>query len=216
MSKTLLQLTNEVLILLREEQVTATSDNVTSALVASFVKQAAREVESAWKWLQLRQTISLDTAADTYAYVLTGAGESFKILSVFEDTTDTTLDKAYSYDWMNEQLLANNPATGVPLFYDINGTSGGDPVMNVTPIPDAAYNLYVNLVVHTEFDTDSTSTAAPWMPIVKRAYILSLQERGDDGGNDLVVLHNEYINMLADAIAIEAGTYQTEVAWYEE
>ena len=215
--ETLLSLTNKVLNRLREDPVTATSSGVYATLISELVKQAVEEVEDATDWIQLRETISLPATATNFAYSLTGAGTGFRILQVFEDTEDYELRPAPSFRWMNRQLLTNNPSTGAPTTYDINGAdSNGDAIVNLWPIPEKSYSVNVNLVVKSHLVDDADTTPVPYMPIVLRAYMLAVDERGDDDGASLEILWNAYTESLASAVAIDSSRYADETVWCEE
>lgn len=216
MAQTLLQLTNRVLTRLREDEVTSTTQGAYPKLIAEFVKQATHEVEMAWDWVQLRDTIQIATTATTFNYILTGAKEDYNILHVYEDQTDYELERAKSYEWMNEKLLQNTPDTGPPTHWDVNGTDGTDPVVNVWPIPDDLYSLNFNLVIRSHLSADGDSTPAPWLPIVLRATYLAIEERGDDQGTTLPVLLEQYETALANSIQLDASQYPDETTWYED
>ena len=74
---TLLELVNDVLIRLREPVVTTFNETTYSTLVAKFVNDAKRQVEDAFSWNSLGQTITVTTVASTPSYSLTGAGQKF-------------------------------------------------------------------------------------------------------------------------------------------
>jgi hypothetical protein len=215
--ETLLSLTNKVLVRLREDEVTSTASSAYVTLMSQFVKQAVDEVEDATNWVQLRETIALPVTATNFAYSLTGAGTGFRILQVFEDTEDYTLNKAMSYAWMNRQLLQNNPQVGSPEYYDVNGMdSDGDAIINLWPIPNDTFSVNVNLVVKSHLNADDDTTPVPWIPIVLRAFQLALDERGDDDGASLGMLESNFKETLASAVAIDAGGYEDESVWFEE
>jgi len=216
MATTLLQLTNKVLTRLREPTVSSSSSTTYSKMIAEFVRQATREVEQAHDWIQLRTTIQVPIVASTVEYVLTGAGDDFRVLGVYEDQTDYRMHRAPSYQQMNEWLLQNDRASGPPLYWDINGTSGGDPVVNFYPVPDDTYSANFNMVIVSQLDADTDYTPVPELPIVLRAQFLAIEERGDDQGVSLEVLDAQFQNALSSAVAIDAGNYPNESVWFEE
>lgn len=214
---TLLGLTNKVLVRLREDEITSTAASAYATMIAQFVKQATDEVEDATDWIQLRETIALPVVPDVFAYSLTGAKTGFRILQVFEDTLDYTVRKAPSYTWMNTQLLTNNPQEGQPDYYDVNGQDDqGDAIINLFPVPNATFSVNVNLVVKSHLSEDTDTTPVPWIPIVLRAFMLAIDERGDDDGASLAILESTYLSTLASAVAIDASRYDEETVWFEE
>jgi hypothetical protein len=202
---------------LREDEVTSTAATAYVTLIAQFVKQAVDEVEDATDWIQLRETIALPVVDTKFEYSLTGAGTGFRILQVYEDTKDYTLRKAISYAWMNRMLLTNNPQTGDPEYYDVNGMDNqGDAIINLFPIPNATLSVNVNLVVKSHLDADTDTTPVPWIPIILRAFLLAIDERGDDAGASLQILQGTFVETLASAVAIDASRYEDESVWFEE
>ena len=72
---TFLQLVNKVLVRLREDTVSSVDENSYSQLIGEFVNDAVKEVEAAWKWSALRETLSATTQDGVFSYVLTGSGD---------------------------------------------------------------------------------------------------------------------------------------------
>lgn len=215
--ETLLSLTNKVLVRLREDEVTTTAANPYATLIAQFVVQATEEVEDATDWVQLRDTIALPVVDTVFAYSLTGAGTGFRILQVFEDTQDYELRKAPSYRWMNKMLLQNSPATDSPTVYDVNGMdSNGDSIINLYPIPNGSYSVNVNAVIKSHLVNDSDTTPVPYLPILLRAYLLAVDERGDDDGASMQVMFDGYMTALATAVQIDSSRYEDETVWFED
>lgn len=213
---TYLQMLNKVLLRLREDTVTSVADSSYSQLLGEFVAQAVSEVEDAWDWNVLRNTIQITTAADDFNYSLTGAGQSFKVFSVHEDTEDYDLRKG-TYNQMNHWLLNDDRDTDQPMYWDINGKdSNGDPVVNFYPVPDAVYKVNFNLKIKTDLSADTVGTTdieTPWLPIVLRATMLAVEERGDDQGLSLEFLQNQFDKALGNAISYDAALHEDETVW---
>ena len=210
---TYLELVNKVMIRMREGTVSSVAESDYSLLVGEFVQQAISEVEDAHDWIRLRTTIQVPTTAGNFSYILTGAGESFNILGVHEDTEDYDLHKAKSYNWMNHQLLNNDVTDGEPYWYDLNGNSGDDPVVNFFPVPNGVYNVNFNMKIKTQVTEDVSNTPIPWLPIVLRAQMLAVDERGDDQGTSVEVLGDSFTNALADAVVYDKTNYPDEEIW---
>lgn len=209
-----LSLVNSVLTRLRESKVASVSENDYSLMIGEFVKQALSEMEDAWQWSILRTTIQVVTQDGSFDYGLTDAGTSFQILQVFEDTEDYELVPAPSYQQMNRWLLSNNPDTGEPKYYDLNGkNSSGDPVVNFYPIPDAPYTVNFNMKIKTVLSGDADTISVSELPIILRATQLGVEERGDDGGPGSSSLAQQAEVALNDAIAYDSQEYLNETIW---
>ena len=80
MSTTALSSVNKVLTRLRESAVTSSTfpSNIYAQLILQFLNETKQEVENAWDWTILRQTISITTVIGTNTYSITGAGQRFR------------------------------------------------------------------------------------------------------------------------------------------
>jgi len=212
---TYLQLINSVLRRLREDEVATYNSSAYSKLIGDFINETKREVEDAWDWVQLRDTIQVTTADGDYSYTLTGAGNRFKVLQVINDTENHELEIA-SYAWMNKQftMIGDGAAEGSPFYYDINGNTSGDPNVNLFPIPNAIEVINFNLVLpQDDLAADVTELTVPSWPVVLGAHAKALSERGEDGSTMYAEVMNNYDKALSDAIAIDAGKVPHELIW---
>ena len=112
---TYLQLVNSVLRRLRENEVTTVDQNSYSKLVGELVNDAKRIVEDAWDWSTLRDTLTVDTVADTFSYALSGTNYQSKTLDVINDTSNYFMKQASS-SWMNNAFLNNDPPKSAPSY----------------------------------------------------------------------------------------------------
>ena len=101
---TLLELVNDVLIRLREPVVTTYNETTYSTLVAKFVNDAKRQVEDAFGWNSLGQTITVTTVASTPSYSLTGAGQKFQVMDAINTTSNVGLTNITFVD-MNRNIV---------------------------------------------------------------------------------------------------------------
>jgi len=210
---TYLQLINAVLRRLREDEVTSVNENSYSKLVGEYINETKREAEDAWNWIQLRTTIQVTCVASTFSYTLTGAGNRFRILQVINNTEDREMQRA-PYKWMNSQFTNNSPQEGSPAFWDINGGTGGDPDVNLYPIPNVTDVIDFNMVLpQTDFDSDGDTLYIPSMPVILGAYAKAVSERGEDGSTQYAEAVNKYDKALSDAIAIDAMNVNNELTW---
>ena len=84
-------LVNNVLRRLRETEVSSVADNAYSKLIGEFVNDAKRQVEDAYAWNALSDTLTAVTSNGIFNYVLVGSGQRFRIVDVINDTDDFNL-----------------------------------------------------------------------------------------------------------------------------
>ena len=209
-----IQLVNEVLVRLRESEVSSVNDNAYSKLIGKFVNDAKRNVEDAYNWNSLTDTLTAVTDADIFNYVLVGSGQRFRVIDVLNDTSNFEVYGA-STKWMDQKFLLNDAQKGSPQYYNFNGVdSNGDTQVDLFPIPDGVYNIRFNIVLPQPLlSVDSTVLKVPYEPVIFLAYAKALAERGEDGGLASNEAYGLYKQSLADAIALESGRYGEESAW---
>lgn len=210
---TYLDLVNDVLIRMREPEVTTVNENTLSKLVGRLVNDAKRQVEDAYAWNALTDTLIIETTANTYGYVLTGSGTRFKVIDA-QDNTNKSVINALSTKLMSQYLL-NNTSPGNPMYYNFNGIhSTGDTKVDFYPVPNAGLTLYFNLYIpEPELTSDTATMLVPREPVVLGAFARALVERGEDGGLNSSEAYGLYKSSLADAIAIESSRYVEEETW---
>jgi hypothetical protein len=209
-----IQLTNSVLRRLRETEVSSVNDNAYSKLIGEFVNDAKRNVEDAYNWNSLSDTLTAVTATGIFNYVLVGSGQRFRVIDVLNDSSDVVVRNA-STRWMNQQFLLNPTQAGTPQYYNFNGTdSNGDTQVDLFPIPNGVYNVRFNVILpQPQLEADSDIVLVPFEPVIFLAYAKALAERGEDGGLLSSEAYGLYKTSLADAIALEAGRYFEEETW---
>lgn len=205
---------NSVLRRLRETEVSSVQDNSYSKLIGDFVNDAKNIVESSYTWNSLSNTLTADTTADVFSYVLVGSGQRFRVIDVINDTTNQEVRNAET-TWMDKQFLIANPQKASPMYYNFNGTNdNGDTLVDLYPIPDAGYSIRFNLIIpQTELVSDSTVLKVPSEPVIFLAYAKALAERGEDGGLGSNEAYALFQKSLSDAIALESTRYIEESAW---
>lgn len=210
---TYLDLVNDVLIRMREPEVTTVNENTLSKLVGRLVNDAKRQVEDAYAWNALTDTLIIETTANTYGYVLTGSGTRFKVIDA-QDNTNKAVINPLSTKLMSQYLL-NNTSPGNPMYYNFNGIhSTGDTKVDFYPVPNAGLTLYFNLYIpEPELTSDTATMLVPKEPVVLGAFARALVERGEDGGLTATEAYGLYKSSLADAIAIESSRYVEEETW---
>ena len=200
---TFLQLTNEVLIRLRESQVTAVTQITYSTLISRFINESKRQVEDAWAWKALDTTLTVTLTPGTSEYVLTGSGRRFKDISV-NDTTSQARLSAVSERWILDQQQLSTVQTGDPVYYGWSGWDGTDSKFIVFPTPSRASVLKFNLnVPQVDLSAGSDILLIPSEPVIAGAFARALVERGEDGGLASSEAYQLYKGVLSDYIALE-------------
>jgi hypothetical protein len=214
-SKNYLELTNDVLIRLREPEASSVSDNAYVKLIARYINDSKRQVEDAYNWNALSETLSADTAAELFNYVLEGTGQRFRVIDVLNDTSNFIMRNASTH-WMNQQFLLATPPRGAPMYYNFNGTNAdGDTQVDLYPIPDGVYNIRFNVIrPQVELVSNSDKILVPHEPVVLGALARAQAERGEDGGVQSAETYALFKQSLADAIGLESARYVEEEAWY--
>lgn len=215
MATTYLQLVNDVLSRLRESSVTSVDQTNYSSLIGKLVNDAKREVEASWNWDALRTSYSISTSSGTYNYPLVGAGNRFRVLDSFNDTSNWFLEQRPASYFTENINLSTDPLTGSPLYYAFNGIdANGDIKVDLFPKPDAAYTLTFNVFrPEEELEDDTDTTALPKYPIVLLAWAKAIEERGEDGGINVSSQYAVASKSLSDYIAIEANRRPEEFSW---
>jgi hypothetical protein len=213
-SPTYLQLVNDVLIRLRENEVSSVSDNNYSKLIGKFINDAKRQCEDAYNWNALSDTLSATTGADVFNYVLVGSGQRFRVIDVINDTNDYFLE-LQTTEQMNKLFLIQTAQKDQPRYYNFNGTnSNGDTQVDLYPIPNGVYNIRFNVIKpQVPLSANSDTLLIPSEPVIFNALARAMGERGEDGG----IASNEafamYKQSLSDAISLESGRYLEEGEW---
>ena len=209
-----IQLVNSVLRRLRETEVSSVADNAYSKMIGEFVNDAKRQVEDAYAWNALTDTLSAVTATDLFNYVLVGSGQRFRVMDVINDTDDFFL-KYQTTNEMNRLFLMTSSEKGSPRFYNFNGVdANGDTQVDLYPIPNGVYNIRFNIIrPQLPLATDADRLLVPHEPVIFNACARAFAERGEDGGIASGEMYALYNQSLADAIAIESSRYLEEGEW---
>ena len=209
---TFLQIINKVLVRLREATVLVSATDEYANLIGEFVNEAKREVEDAWKWNVLRQTITVATVDGTSAYSITGSGKRFKIIDIYETTTDTWITRGNSTRMKAE---IEEGSKGQPHHYYIEGVdSSGDMKIHFSLTPDAVYSYNINCIVPQGDLVDATVLTVPEEPVVLGAYFKAISERGEDGGTGAQAAGASYNSSMSNAIQLDVALTQDEDEWY--
>lgn len=213
---TYLELVNEVLVRLRESEVTAVTDNAYSKLIGKYINDAKRQVEDAYNWNALSETLTVTTSANLFNYVLTGIGQRFRVIDVVNQEDNKFMFNETTGK-MNDLFLnvSGSVLTGAPDRYNFNGVdSNGDTQVDVYPIPNGVYNLYFNVINPQDpLSANADRLKVPSEPVIFHAYSKALLERGEDSGITSTEAYQLYLQSLSDHIAAEANRYPDELTW---
>ena len=212
--KTYLQLVNNILIRLREREVSSVDENSYSKLVGLFVHDAIESVENTWSWSALRQTTTVTTVDGTSTYSLTDHGDKSTVLDVINDTSNNFMSYKSTH-WFDNAFYNNTAPEGSPTYYVFNGIdSNGDTEIKLYPVPDGVYSLAVKVIKRSpDILLDSDTIDVPFLPVQALAYAMAIEERGEDGGMSPISAKALAHGYLSDAIAIDAGKHPEELIW---
>lgn len=209
-----IQLVNDVLVRLREPEASSVADTAYVKLIAKYVNDSKRQVEDAYNWNALSETLSATTTADVFNYVLVGSGQRFRVIDVLNDTDNWFLRNATTV-WMDQQFLLTSAQKGSPMYYNFNGTdSNGDTQVDLFPIPNGSYNIRFNVIKPQEpLVNNADKLLVPHEPVILGALARAQAERGEDGGVQSGETYALYRQSLSDAISLEANRYIEDTEW---
>jgi len=203
---TYLDLVNDVLVRMREPQVSTVAENTVSALVGKYINDAKRQVSDAYDWDAFNTPITVSTIANTTGpYSLTGAGVRYKTMDVINTTSFYEMSPLSHANYDSFYYTTPTPTKGLPMYYSIKGVdTNGDIKVNFWPVPDAVYSIRFSLIVpEADFTTDTSTTLLAKEPIVLGAFARALVERGEDGGLTSSEAYALYKSCMSDLIALE-------------
>jgi hypothetical protein len=205
---TYLELVNDVLVRLRESTVSTVGETTYSSLIGKFVNDGKRQIEDAYSWNVLSQTITVTTTSGTSSYALTGVGQKFRVNDAINTTSVITLDNTTVAD-MNRKLNFGTPSQSIPSEFCFSGVDGnGDTKIDLFPVPDGVYTLKFDVTVpQANLSADGTSVKVLDYLVAQSAYSRALIERGEDGGTNSSEAYALFRGMLSDAIALESTRY---------
>ena len=211
---TYLELVNNVLKRLRERTVSTIDETTYSTLISVLINDAKNEVENAWNWSALRQTLTVTTTSGVFNYELNGTGNNFSVMDVVNESGDFFMEYRTQHDF-NQFYLNQTPTSGNPRYYNFNGVSAdGDTLVDLYPKPDTIYTIYFNIIQRTnDLSAGTDKLTVPSLPVVLLAYAKAVEERGEDGGVSSTSAYATAQRVLNDAIAQDSQRHIEELEW---
>lgn len=216
-NKTYLEAVNDVLVRLRETQVSSVTQTAYSNLIGAFVNDARDYVEGRYNWIGLEEIIEITTADGTAEYTLDGAGDQAGVTKIVDDTNDSVLIFREN-DWMQEQTQLSPIGNGVPIYYSFSGqATDGDPLISFRPTPAGVYSIKAFTdKTGVPLVNDGDTIPVPPTLVVQLALALARGERGETGGaTDLNTFPLADI-WIQNAIIIESAKRPEELTWIVE
>jgi hypothetical protein len=210
-----LDLTNEVLVRLREPEASSVSDNAYVKLIARYINDAKTQVENAYNWNCLSNTLTATTQPSIFSYALTDSGQRFRVIDVLNDTTNTYVRNISTTEMNKLFLMAAGVASGPPVYYNFNGTdNNGDTLIDFYPAPDTVYQIRVNIIQpQPDLVANSDQMLVPREAVILAALARAQAERGEDGGVQSAETYALFKQSLADAISLESARYIEDSEW---
>ena len=211
---TFLEAVNNVLRRMRETEVSSVNDTAYSKMVGTLINDAKTQVENAYAWNALQDSIDVTTIAGTSDYSLLGSGSRFRVLDVVDDTNNTALSRV-QWAYIARQQRMGSVGPTAPYNYAFNGVdASGDTKVTFWPTPDDTYTISFTCVVpQSDLVNDADVIYVPYLPIVLGAYARAVAERGEDQGFISSEAYGLYKDALSDAIAIESSRTSDDAEW---
>ena len=214
---TYLQLVNSVLARMREPQVNTlqgTSDQEV-LLIKSFVNDAKRRVEDAWKWSALRTSWDITTSNNDNLYSLTDSGH-YVIIDQIHDISNQTVLTNRALENIKRNILRDNGTTQPYIdAYAVDGQdANGDVQLRLWPTPSTAIDLTVyGWKRQADLSADEDRLLIPATPVIYEALAYALRERGEVGGQTSMEVFAMAEQFIRDAIAHDSSLNFEETIW---
>ena len=214
--KTYLELVNQVLVAMRESEVSDVTQNNYTKMVGKFINDAKQQCEDANNWEANLESITLGTIAGIANISLTGYGQRGTIDTVVETTNNNYL-RAVSRRRMRD-ISRGSTTTGILSEYANQGVDPvGDSVITVYPLPVSGQEVEVTgWFRQADLVLNGDTMRIPHRCVVELAIALAVRERGEVSGQ----MSAEYFEIakrtLSDAVAYDAAKNDSEDTWYVE
>jgi hypothetical protein len=202
---------------MREPQVNTlqgTSDQEV-LLIKSFVNDAKRRVEDAWKWSALRTSWDITTSNGDNLYSLTDSGH-YVIIDEIHDISNQTVLTNRALENIKRNILRDNGTTQPYIdAYAVDGQdANGDVQLRLWPTPSTAIDLTVyGWKRQADLSADEDRLLIPATPVIYEALAYALRERGEVGGQTSLEVFAMAEQFIRDAIAHDSSLNFEETIW---
>ena len=215
MSYTYLDITNDVLVRLREPRTNTvrTTQNVVENMVEALVNDAYKYVWAAHQWTATQREWKIETWPGTDTYVLEDTQHGARISGVL-DRFGRWLDQVSKevtaqYDIRSKR---SGPAQAFAIVATEKSPSISVKLMPVNEQEPETYTVVGHFGV-TPLERDDDPVLLPYNAVMYYAYALAARERGEVGGQTVQELFTMAQQYISDAIALEANFNSFEQSW---
>ena len=219
-SPTYLNIVNEVLKRMREDEVGGVESDARARVIGALVNVAKEEVENAWNWTVLKTDLTLNT---TYGYdvdYLTGSTARTRLIKTefaeegYNVTSRCVLQRVPN-GWMDRNRLLSSVAYGSPSKFSVAGRhADGRLKLRFDKMPDAVYQLVFPVIQPQDpLSADDDLLTVPWRPVIEKAYLFAIMERGEDVGQSSTDHGLVIRQAMADAIGSDVEKIDDEDIW---
>lgn len=216
MADTYITLVNQVLLRLREDEVSTVSETDYSKLIGLLINEAKTEIEDQWDWSALRQNINVTLVGDsnTTDYSLIGSNKRTRVLGAYNTTQDYPLRKG-SYNRINEDKAYANDVADAYMYTSAGVDSSDQLKIRFYPPGTITDIITVACVVpQADLSTGTDQLLIPALPVILKAYAKAVSERGEDGGVSYEEADRKAAVQIGDAVLRDQQWFNhDELVW---
>lgn len=216
MADTYVTLVNQVLLRLREDEVSSVTETDYAKLIGLLLNEAKEEIEDQWDWSALRQNINVTLIGDssTTDYSLTGSNKRTRVLGAYNTTEDYPLIKG-SYNRVNEDKAYGNDVADAYIYTSAGVDSSDQLKIRFYPPGTITDTITVACVVpQATLSANDDQLLLPSLPVVLKTYAKAVSERGEDGGVSYEEADRRAQLQIADAILRDQQWFNhDELVW---
>lgn len=208
-------------------------------MLGALVNDAKREVEDSWQWSALQDNLSFTTSIGTYQYDLSTINTGIRGTPANDRArlwVDPTTSKPYLInttpnfefnldyeptlsDYSIKTAIINQAVKDIPKYWQVfpspTITTAGqwNKQLRLFAPPDKAYTMQMWLVNPTpDMSADTDFCLVSSAPIILKAYLFALYERGEELGEMLTLTTDKVEQSLSDAIAYDQNNSASYMA----